>query len=153
MNAYQSKMKTELGIFYLTANDEGLTAIHWKEQAVPVARTPILEQAQDELSEYFEGRRKQFSVPLSAQGTDFQERVWKALSRIPYGATRSYSDIAREVGTPKAMRAVGAANGRNPLAIIVPCHRVIASDGTLGGYAGGLPMKVRLLQIEGVNLF
>jgi len=102
-----------------------------------------------ELEEYFAGRRREFSFPLDLRGTDFQVACWRALLAIPYGETRSYADIARAVGKPSAFRAVGMANNRNPIAIVVPCHRVIASDGTLCGYGGGLAVKRRLLELEG----
>jgi len=102
-----------------------------------------------ELAEYFAGRRRAFTFPLDLRGTDFQLACWRALLAIPYGETRSYADIARAVGQPKGFRAVGMANNRNPVAIVVPCHRVIASDGTLCGYGGGLDIKRRLLELEG----
>ena len=108
----------------------------------------LAKQAIAELREYVSGRRKRFTVPLDLQGTPFQMKVWKALLAIPYGETRSYQQIAREVGNPRASRAVGMANHCNPVGIIVPCHRVIASDGSLGGYAGGLKMKERILKLE-----
>jgi O-6-methylguanine DNA methyltransferase len=102
-----------------------------------------------ELKEYFAGRRKEFSFPLDLRGTEFQKRCWQALLNIPYGTTRSYAEIAREVGSPRSFRAVGQANHHNPVAIVVPCHRVITSDGKLGGYGGGLAMKEKLLRLEG----
>ena len=102
-----------------------------------------------ELEEYFAGKRRQFDFPLDLRGTDFQISCWRALVAIPYGETRSYADIARTVGKPNAFRAVGMANNRNPIAIVVPCHRVIASDGTLCGYGGGLDVKRKLLELEG----
>jgi O-6-methylguanine DNA methyltransferase len=102
-----------------------------------------------ELEEYFAGERREFSFPLDLRGTDFQLACWRALLAIPYGETRSYADIARAVGKPNAFRAVGMANNRNPVAIVVPCHRVIASDGGLCGYGGGLDIKRRLLELEG----
>ena len=101
-----------------------------------------------QLEEYFAGERKTFDVPLDLWGTPFQQEVWKALLQIPYGETRSYQDIAQSVGNPKAVRAVGGANGRNPVPVIVPCHRVIRSDGNLGGYGGGLDIKRDLLDLE-----
>ena len=103
----------------------------------------------EELKEYFAGKRRQFSFPLDLRGTEFQLACWRALLAIPYGETRTYADIARAVGKPQAFRAVGLANNRNPVAIVVPCHRVIASDGTLCGYGGGLDLKRRLLELEG----
>ena len=102
-----------------------------------------------ELEEYFAGQRKEFSFPLDLRGTQFQLACWRALQRIPYGETRTYADIARAIGCPQGFRAVGMANNRNPIAIVVPCHRVIASDGTLCGYGGGLDVKKKLLQLEG----
>ena len=102
-----------------------------------------------ELKEYFAGKRREFTFPLDLRGTDFQIACWRALIAIPYGETRSYAGVARSVGKPNAFRAVGMANNRNPIAIVVPCHRVIASDGTLCGYGGGLEVKRKLLQLEG----
>lgn len=102
-----------------------------------------------ELEEYFASRRREFSFPLDLRGSDFQVACWRALLKIPYGETRSYADIARAVGRPRGFRAVGMANNRNPIAIVVPCHRVIASDGTLCGYGGGLDVKRKLLELEG----
>jgi methylated-DNA-[protein]-cysteine S-methyltransferase len=106
------------------------------------------EQAARELQEYLAGQRRRFRVPLDLKGTPFQRRVWKALCDIPYGQTRSYGEIARRIGQPGAARAVGMGNHTNPVAIVVPCHRVIASDGSLGGYAGGLKRKLHLLSLE-----
>jgi methylated-DNA-[protein]-cysteine S-methyltransferase len=103
-----------------------------------------------QLTEYLAGERHRFDLPLAPDGTDFQRRVWLALQEIPYGATRSYADLAAATGNPRAVRAVGQANRRNPIGVVIPCHRVIAADGGLGGYAGGLPRKRRLLALEGV---
>jgi methylated-DNA-[protein]-cysteine S-methyltransferase len=108
-----------------------------------------LRQTQRQLNEYFAGERRAFSLPLDFRGTDFQRRVWQALLTIPYGETRSYAHIARQIGRPTAVRAVGAANGRNPLSIVAPCHRVIGSSGQLTGFAGGLATKAQLLALEG----
>ncbi len=105
-----------------------------------------------QLAEYFAGRRRAFHLRLAPVGTDFQLRVWRALCEIPYGAVRDYGDIARAIGQPKATRAVGQANGRNPLPIVIPCHRVVAGDGTIGGFSSGLEVKHRLLALEGVEL-
>lgn len=105
-----------------------------------------------QLKAYFAGKLKQFSLPLAADGTDFQKQVWKALREVPFGRTASYGDIAKAVGSPAASRAVGLANGRNPIAIVVPCHRIIGSNGRLVGYGGGLPYKKTLLNLEGVML-
>lgn len=108
--------------------------------------------ARQQLDEYFAGTRREFTLELRPHGTAFQLRVWRALQAIPFGTLRNYGDIARAIGQPNATRAVGQANGRNPLPIIVPCHRVIASDGTIGGYTGGLGIKQRLLALEGIGL-
>ena len=120
------------------------------EQATHVTH-PILQQAKDELNRYFAGEKVTFATPLDLQGTSFQISVWRELCNIPYGETRSYGELALTIGRPNAPRAVGAANGSNPIAIIVPCHRVIGSNGTLTGYGGGLPTKSWLLKLEGVQ--
>lgn len=108
-----------------------------------------LDEAARQLDEYFEGRRRTFELPLDLRGTLFQQKVWLSLTRIPYGEVRSYKQVAEDIGSPKAVRAVGGANNRNPIAIIVPCHRVIGADGAMVGYGGGLPIKQRLLRHEG----
>ncbi|MFQ5514200.1 MAG: methylated-DNA--[protein]-cysteine S-methyltransferase [Myxococcota bacterium] len=124
----------------------------WLQRHLPDAESveslPLLERTAREFDEYFSGRRLCFDVPLDLRGTRFQLAVWSALREIPFGETRSYADVARSVSHPHAFRAVGAANGANPIPIIVPCHRVIAADGRLGGYGGGLPSKRRLLAFE-----
>ncbi|MDR1638001.1 MAG: methylated-DNA--[protein]-cysteine S-methyltransferase [Treponema sp.] len=112
------------------------------------AETPLIKKAAGQLEEYFAGKRREFDLPLVLHGTDFQVSVWKALQSIPPGQTRTYGDIAALVGKPKACRAVGMANNRNPVPIIVPCHRVIGRDGSLTGYGGGLPVKQYLLELE-----
>lgn len=118
-----------------------LEHVEWKE-------TPLLRQTAGQLDEYFHGSRRAFDVPLSPQGTEFEQTVWKVLQTIPYGETRSYGDVARQTGRPSACRAVGHANNRNPIGIIIPCHRVIGVNGKLTGYAGGLPIKQYLLELE-----
>ena len=119
--------------------------------APPIGKpsSPLLEQAVEQLGDYFQGQRKTFSLPYHVKGTPFQEAVWQALREIPYGKTCSYQDIAKKVGRPKAMRAVGGANHRNPISILIPCHRVIGQDGGLVGYGGGLEAKKFLLDLEG----
>jgi len=112
--------------------------------------TPLIKKAAAQIEEYLNGKRKKFSLPLAMRGTPFQMDVWKALQTIPYGETRSYKEIAELVHRPKAVRAVGMANHRNPISIIVPCHRVIGHNGSLTGYGGGLPLKRRLLELESV---
>lgn len=112
-------------------------------------QTPLLRAAAKQLEEYATGRRKDFDLPLAPRGTAFQQKVWQALTRIPYGETRSYKQIAEAVGCAKGFRAVGLANNRNPIAVVIPCHRVIGADGKLVGYGGGLPLKQALLRLEG----
>ena len=109
---------------------------------------PLIKEAQRQMTEYFNGQRREFDLPLDFKGTDFQKRVWAALLAIPYGETRSYGEIAAVTGNPKACRAVGMANNRNPIAIVCPCHRVIGADGSLVGYGGGLSRKEYLLELE-----
>lgn len=110
--------------------------------------SPLLAQAAAQLDEYFQGRRHAFDLPLAPQGTAFEQSVWNALQTIPYGETRSYADMARQIGNPTACRAIGRANGRNPIGIVIPCHRVIGANGALTGYAGGLGIKQYLLELE-----
>ena len=156
----QWKMTTPLGELYLGASARGLTYVYWNEREVPMAKSlngddpvlKILDQAAREFEEYFAGDRRSFDVALDVNGTEFQKSVWDQLKKIPYGQTCSYSDIARRLKNDGAVRAVGTANGRNPVSVIVPCHRVIAADGTLGGYSGGLGIKAKLLKLEGSDL-
>jgi len=115
--------------------------------------TPLIKEAYKELCEYFAGERQKFNLPLNPNGTGFQKRVWKALLKIPYGQTTAYKDIAIAIGSEKACRAVGLANNKNPICIVIPCHRVIGSNGSLTGYAGGLDIKKKLLEIEKNNYF
>lgn len=147
-------LDTPIGRLRLDAEDGALVAIHLPGDPRPpspaeeVPGDPVLAAARGQLEEYFAGRRDRFELPLRPGGTAFQAAVWSALRAIPPGETRSYREIARAVGRPDAVRAVGAANGRNPLAIVIPCHRVIGADGTLTGYAGGLDAKRWLLAHE-----
>lgn len=152
---YYRYIDTPIGRLLIAGNAQGLVRIAFEgsSHATPnpdwsAAACPLLDQAENELMAYFASERRQFSVPLNPQGTPFQNQVWQALSTIPYGQTCSYAAIAKQIGNPKAVRAVGAANGRNPLPIIVPCHRVIGSNGALTGFAGGLPIKQQLLALE-----
>jgi methylated-DNA-[protein]-cysteine S-methyltransferase len=140
-----------LGPLRLVADEDALAGVYLPAQPAPAAppgRTPLLARAAAQLAEYFAGARRDFDVPLAPRGTGFQERVWRELTRIPYGETRSYGELARAIGRPSASRAVGAANGKNPISILVPCHRVIAGSGALTGYAGGLDAKRWLLAHE-----
>jgi methylated-DNA-[protein]-cysteine S-methyltransferase len=151
-------MKSPVGQLTLVGSDAGLAAVLWQDEDPSRVRLgpmnenashPVLIQAQQQLEEYFAGKRRKFSIKLDPAGTEFQNKVWNALRTIPFGETRSYGQIAEQIGSGKAVRAVGAANGRNPLSIIVPCHRVIGADGTLTGFAGGLKIKEQLLALEG----
>nr|WP_269814682.1 methylated-DNA--[protein]-cysteine S-methyltransferase [Bowmanella yangjiangensis] len=142
-------MPSPIGLMELCAVEQGLQAITFVDaQTQAETDTPILKKAAEQLAEYFDGRRQDFDLPLAARGTAFQQQVWHALVSIPFGQTGSYLDIARKIGNPAAVRAVGAANGKNPLSIVVPCHRIIGSNGNLTGYAGGLERKAWLLQHE-----
>jgi len=142
-----------IGSLRLVSDGEKLVRVEFPEfhqdDGEP-GQDPVLVSCARQLAEYFRGERQHFDLPLGAQGTEFQRSVWGALSRIPHGETRSYRDIAQAIGKPSAVRAVGSANGRNPLPIVVPCHRVIGADGSLTGFAGGLQAKTCLLQLEGV---
>jgi methylated-DNA-[protein]-cysteine S-methyltransferase len=150
-------MPSPVGRLTLVATDNGLAAILWKNDrpgrvrlnvAAEMNDHPVLVETERQLEEYFAGRRTEFALPLDPSGTAFQRRVWDALLTIPFGETRSYTQIASQIGHPSAMRAVGAANGRNPLSIVVPCHRVVGSTGALTGFAGGLDVKAYLLALE-----
>jgi methylated-DNA-[protein]-cysteine S-methyltransferase len=140
----------------LAGTEHGVTRVNFQHTASPVVRLPnwqyesaLLARAVQQLQEYFQGVRQHFTVPLAPLGTPFQQLVWEELQRIPYGTTITYQELARRVGNLNAARAVGHANGRNSIAIIIPCHRVVGQNGQLRGYAGGLAMKQRLLQHEG----
>lgn len=156
MKFSQWMTSSKLGPLHLVASESGLRGIYWKSQNIQTLESldpqenaaKILAQTVKQLNEYFEGKRKSFDLPLEPEGTDFQKQVWQQLLQIPYGQTVSYKEIAMKIQNRNAVRAVGAANGRNPLAIVVPCHRVIASDGTLAGYAGGTANKSLLLDLE-----
>jgi O-6-methylguanine DNA methyltransferase len=162
-------MASAIGPLFLAASAQGLVALEFdarlpgqqsirpnprdlreEKSGLKFEDSPAqLQSYVSELEEYFAGKRREFTFPLDLRGTDFQQACWRALLAIPYGETRSYADIARAVGKPNAFRAVGMANNRNPIAIVVPCHRVIASNGTLCGYGGGLDVKRKLLELEG----
>lgn len=150
-------MTSPIGELKLVASDDGLAAILWENDNPRRVRLnivgedqshPVLVETERQLNEYFAGQRTAFDVRLDFTGTEFQKKVWQALLAIPYGETRSYGQIARQLGNPKAVRAVGAANGKNPISIIAPCHRVIGSTGKLTGFAGGLEAKAHLLDLE-----
>jgi methylated-DNA-[protein]-cysteine S-methyltransferase len=151
---------TPVGKLKLIASDDGLAAILWENDPPRRVRLdvagdapdhPVLMETERQLADYFAGRRKAFDLKLDFAGTHFQKKVWAALLTIRFGETRTYSEIARQIGAPNAVRAVGAANGRNPISIVAPCHRVLGSNGDLTGFAGGLETKAHLLEHEGAR--
>ena len=153
-----ARIITPLGTLFATAAGGALTGLYFesgrhapeisKAWVEDCAAAPLRECAR-QIAEYLDGKRRHFELPLAPEGSDFQRRVWLEIARIPYGQTRTYAELARRAGAPRAARAAGAATGRNPLSIIVPCHRVVGTDGSLTGYAGGIGRKTRLLEIEG----
>lgn len=153
----ERRVPSPLGEILLTASPAGLTGAYFDTSRHPrrapapagADASPILERAAAQLAAYFAGALREFDLPLAPEGTAFQRRVWDALRAIPYGVTMSYRDVARRIGDPRATRAVGAANGRNPIVIILPCHRVVGADGSLTGYGGGMARKRWLLEHEG----
>lgn len=146
---YRYSYETVLGSVTLVEEDGALLAISTHHVYDGICQeTTLIKEAHQQLSEYLKGERKSFDLPLRMKGTDFQQRVWNALLKIPYGETRSYKQIAEAIGNPKAVRAVGMANNRNPLLIVVPCHRVIGADGKLVGYGAGIEKKEFLLRLE-----
>lgn len=158
MSSAFTLMQSPVGTLTLVARGNSLAAVLWEQERENRVRLgalhrndthPTLKETARQLGEYFAGQRQRFELPLDFFGTDFQRQVWAALLTIPFGETRSYSEIARQIGNPSAVRAVGAANGRNPISIIAPCHRVIGASGSLTGFAGGLQAKQYLLALEG----
>ena len=141
-------IKTPLGFAKIQGNEKGISSITVLEKEETTAIPEILEDAVYQLQEYFEGSRKEFQLDLNPEGTEFQKRVWDALEKIPFGKTLSYLELAKQLGDVKAIRAVASANGKNPLWIVIPCHRVIGSNGDLTGYAGGIHRKKWLLAHE-----
>ena len=155
MSDYSLTFESALGLIQLTASTKGLTGLLF--DAVPDEKSnnidhPILSNALNQLDEYFQGKRKEFSIPLDMNGTEFQMRVWNAVAKIGYGSLATYQDIANSIKNPKGVRAVGLANSKNPIPIIIPCHRIIGSNGKLTGYGGGLWRKEWLLRHEGAIL-
>lgn len=155
---YYRYLNTPIGDLLLAGDDDGLSMIGFPEGKMRrdpepdwVVNEQVFDEAVRQLEEYFAGQRREFDLPLHLTGTEFQVRVLEELQRIPYGETTSYGDIAERIGRPKAMRAVGAANGRNPIPIVIPCHRVIGSGGALTGFGGGLDTKAALLRLEAEN--
>ena len=156
MSLFYDTLDTPLGNLTLEASERGLSSIRFPNRPQPVAgkiaRSSVLKLAKRELTAYFARQLRAFSVPLDWHGTAFQESVWQALTGIPYGETVSYADIAQAIGRPRSARPTGGAVGRNPLPIIVPCHRVVGANGSLTGFSGGMKWKIRLLRIEGIEL-
>lgn len=157
MKLFFKEISSPVGKLKLVASDGALVAILWEKEKLGRVRLdemevsdkhPILIRTENQLKEYFTGKRKVFDLPLAPIGTSFQQMVWNELRQIPFGETRSYGELATKMGSPKASRAVGAANGKNPISIVVPCHRVIGKNGKLTGFAGGLGTKEILLKLE-----
>jgi methylated-DNA-[protein]-cysteine S-methyltransferase len=162
MMLFYKEMESPVGKLKLVASADALVAILWERERPNRIKLetlkcdpqqPILLETERQLKEYFAGTRKEFDLPLEPAGTEFQKKVWRALREIPFGQTRSYLDLAKSIGSAKAVRAVGAANGKNPLSILVPCHRVVGANGALTGFAGGLEVKAKLLAHEGCRIF
>jgi len=151
VNNYVSYLQTPIGQIKITANDKAVTSVHFVEKGGKIKfekPNTVTRQCKKQLKEYFAGRRKKFELPLELDGTEFQKQVWKELLNIPFGKTASYGEIAKRIKNEKAVRAVGGANNKNKIAIIIPCHRVIGADGKLTGYAGGMWRKEWLLKHE-----
>jgi len=159
MTLFYKQIESPVGRLKLVASANALVAVLFEQERPDRVKVnvdtvyldpqhPILIETERQLSQYFLGIRTEFDLPIEANGSNFQKKVWRALREIPFGETRSYSDLANAVGSPKACRAVGAANGKNPLAIVVPCHRVVGASGALTGFAGGLEAKAKLLALE-----
>ena len=145
---FEKLIESPIGSLTIVSDGESITAVRFGDMTGGLPSCALLEQAAEELAEYFAGQRRVFTVPLNVQGTDFQQSVWAALCKIPYGETASYAEIAERIGNPAACRAVGSANHCNPIPIFIPCHRVIGKNGSLTGYAGGMDMKKILLDLE-----
>lgn len=146
---YSGTVTTPLGLVYVGSDGDSVTEVYFTETNTTESQScPVVDQALQQLKEYFAGQRQHFDLPLNAQGTAFQQAVWQQLQKIPYGQLASYKDVALAVDNPKGVRAVGMANNRNPISIIIPCHRVIGTNGSLTGYGGGLDKKQWLLALE-----
>lgn len=152
MTEHSCVVGSPVGALRIVVGDTGLREIHFVEEPISGSIAAACEPVVEQLSDYFAGRRRSFELSLDLRGSPFQLRAWAALREIPFGTTRSYADQARAMGSPRAFRAVGSANGANPVPIVVPCHRVVASNGSLGGYSAGLAIKRALLALEGVSV-
>ncbi|WP_371194449.1 methylated-DNA--[protein]-cysteine S-methyltransferase [Glaciecola sp. SC05] len=144
----RSQLNTPVGYVQIFANAQAITAIQFADEPIQENQNHVSAMGKQQLTEYFDAKRMDFDLPLAANGTEFQQTVWQALMDVSYGTTASYLDIAKMIGNVKACRAVGAANGKNPIAIVVPCHRIIGTNGKLTGYAGGMSRKSFLLSLE-----
>ena len=144
----QLTLQTAIGTIYIAQEADAIIRISFRNLQYPEQQTLLLLAAKQQLNAYFQGQQQNFSLPLKPKGTPFQQKVWQALQAIPYGQTRTYAQIAAEIGSPKACRAVGMANHHNPIDIVIPCHRVVGSNGALTGYADGLERKQFLLELE-----
>jgi methylated-DNA-[protein]-cysteine S-methyltransferase len=161
MEQIQYQMKSKIGPLYIVASKDGFHGVFFNKQPIKLVKKlgmskpeeKTLSKVVGQLEEYFAGQRKRFDLTFNLSGTHFQKQVWRELFKIPFGKTVSYKDIAQRIKNPKAVRAVGSANGKNPVCIIIPCHRVIAADGSIGGYSGGLHKKRQLLKLEGIKRF
>ena len=158
-SVWYTLLDTPFGALCIAGTGQGLTHVEFQDGERPLRPQPewqedqgVLDEARRQLRAYFEGRRQRFTLPVAPEGTPFQQRVWRELQEIPWGTTTTYREIAERLGQPGAVRAVGYANGRNPVAIVIPCHRVVGANGRLTGYAGGIATKRRLLQHEGALL-
>lgn len=149
-------MASKIGDIYLVADEKFLIGLHFSKRPLPFMKSldqsAVITQTVKQLEEYIDGKRTKFTIPLDPEGTEFQKKVWDELRKIPFGKTRSYREMASLIKNEKACRAVGTANGKNPISIIIPCHRVITADGKLGGYSGGLDKKIKLLEIEKISI-
>lgn len=156
---YYCEFDSPLGVITVQASDTGIKGIWFETYTTKPEMLgkhsdshPVLSETREQLTEYLAGTRTKFDLPLDADGTEFQKQVWQELTKIPFGETRSYKDIAQAINKPKAVRAVGAANGKNPISVVVPCHRVVGSNRALTGYAGGIDRKQKLLELEGIEV-
>ena len=159
MTTKYARFETPLGTMFAVATDGEITRLDFTDakyvaklddDAIEDAKDPVLASCAKQMAEYFAGKRDTFDLPVAPRGTGFQESVWREIARVPFGKTITYSELARRAGAPGSARAAGAATGRNPIAVAIPCHRIVGADGSLTGYAGGLPRKTKLLELEGV---